>query len=69
MLGVTVVLFYPSGFLYSTVVLPAMAVALCRALDLRSRWQRGLLYATLALMLANNLEQVLRFRAALLALH
>jgi hypothetical protein len=69
MLGVTVVLFYPSGFLYSTVVLPAIAVALCRALDLRAGWQRGLLYATLALMLANNLEQVLRFRAALLALH
>ena len=69
MLGVTVVLFYPSGFLYSTVVLPAMAVALCRALDLRAPWQRALLYATLALMLANNLEQVVRFRAALLALH
>jgi hypothetical protein len=68
MLGVTVVLFYPSGFLYSTVVVPAMAVVLCRALDLRVPWQKWLLYATLALMLANNLEQVLRFRDALRAL-
>jgi hypothetical protein len=68
MLGVTVVLFYPSGFLYSTVVVPAMAVVLNRALDLRVSWQRWLLFATLALMLANNLDQVLRFRAALLAL-
>jgi hypothetical protein len=65
MLGVTVVLFYPSGFLYSTVVIPAIALALCRHLDLRVMWQRVLLYGTLALMLANNLDQVLRFRAAL----
>ncbi|HET7230260.1 MAG TPA: hypothetical protein VFJ16_09670 [Longimicrobium sp.] len=68
MLGVTVVLFYPSGFLYSTVVVPPMAVVLCRALDLRMGWQRWLLYATLALMAVVNLGEVLRFRAALMAM-
>ncbi|HEX6909875.1 MAG TPA: hypothetical protein VF142_05760 [Longimicrobium sp.] len=68
MLGVTVALFYASGFLYSTVVLPAMAVLLCRHLDLRSGWRRALLWGTLALMLACNTLQVVQFRQALRAL-
>ena len=68
MLGVTVALFYASGFLYSTVVLPAMAVLLCRHLDLRSGWRRALLWGTLALMLACNTFQVVQFRQALRAL-
>jgi hypothetical protein len=67
MLGVTVLLFYPSGFLYSTVVVPVLALLLCRHLDLGVPWQRALLYGALAAMLANNLDQVMQFRAALAA--
>lgn len=65
MLAVTVVIFYMSGFLYSTVVVPILAVFLCRYLDLRVTWQRALLYGTLALLVANNVSQVLVFRDAL----
>ena len=68
MLGVTVVVFYMSGFLYSTVVVPALALLLCRHVDLRARWRRALLWGTLGLMVVNNLHQVLRFREALRAL-
>jgi len=65
MLGVTVVLFYASGFLYSTVVVPVLAVFLCRNLDLRVPWQRSMLYITLAVILANNIDQIIKFRDAL----
>ena len=68
MLGVTVGVFYMSGFLYSTVVVPALALLLCRHVDLRARWRRALLWGTLALMVVNNLHQVLQFREALRAL-
>jgi hypothetical protein len=68
MLLLTVLVFYPSGFLYSTVVVPALVVALCRYLDLRVRYQWILLHAALLLIVVNNLSQVLRFRHALLAL-
>jgi hypothetical protein len=67
MLAVTVGLYYRSGFLYSTVVVPVLALLLCRGLDLRVRWQRALLYAALALMLASNAQQVQTFREALAA--
>ncbi|MEX2284983.1 MAG: hypothetical protein WEE89_21025 [Gemmatimonadota bacterium] len=65
MLGVTVLLFYPSGFLYSTVVVPALALFLCQNLNLHVTWQRALFFGTLALMLVNNTAQVMVFREAL----
>jgi hypothetical protein len=68
MLVVTVILFYASGFLYSAVVVPALALFLCQQLDLRIGWQRVLLYATLALIIINNAEQIAVFRQALMAL-
>jgi hypothetical protein len=68
MLVVTVILFYASGFLYSAVVVPALALFLCQQLDLRTGWQRVLLYGTLALIIINNAEQIAVFRQALMAL-
>jgi hypothetical protein len=68
MLVVTVVLFYMSGFLYSTVVLPALTVFLCQNLDLHKKWQAALFYALLAIMVINNSLQVAEFRDSLRAL-
>ena len=66
MLVWTVVVFYQSGFLYSTVVTPCIVALLYRNLDLRARAPRLLFYTFLAVMLVNNTLQVLAFRAALL---
>ena len=68
MLAVTVVLFYPSGFLYSTVVVPALALFLCATLNFRQRWQGLAFFALLLLMMVNNVMQVLTFRTALSAM-
>lgn len=65
MLCVTVVLFYASGFLYSAVVLPALMIFLASNLDLRSRWQQLLFYATLLLIVINNAAQIAAFHKAL----
>jgi hypothetical protein len=65
MVVVTFLLCYCGAFLYSTLVVPIMAVILCRFIDMRKRFQGGLLSATLVLLLMNNLMQVLQFRTAL----
>ena len=65
MLVWTVVVFFQSGFLYSTVVTPCIVALLYRHLDLRGLAPRLLFYAFLAVMLVNNTLQVLAFGAAL----
>lgn len=68
MAGVTLLLYYPGGFLYSTTVVPLLVLLACRFVDMSKRPQAALLYATVALVLMNNAIQVLRFRDALQAL-
>jgi hypothetical protein len=68
MLVATVVLFFSSGFLYSTVLLPMIALFLCRNLDLSRRPHVALLYGTLAVMVINNAIQVMKFRDVLITL-
>lgn len=65
MVGVTVVMYYGAGFLYSTTVVPMLALAMCRYLDLSRRLDLGVLCVTLGLMVVNNAEQVVKFREAL----
>jgi hypothetical protein len=67
MVAVTIVLYYGSGFLYSTVVVPAVLLVAGRVLDLRRPADRWIVYGTLIAVVANNVTQVLAFRAALLA--
>jgi hypothetical protein len=68
MLAVTVVLYYPSGFLYSTTVVPVISILFCRHINLRIPWQRVLLLATITVALANNVEQIIKFRHVLSAM-
>jgi hypothetical protein len=68
MFMITAVLFYSSGFLYSTVVVPVLALFLCWNLDLRKPWQAVLFGLLLVLMVVNNTQQVLAFRDALAAM-
>ncbi len=68
MLLVTVVLYYASGFLYSTIVVPTIAVSFCRFLDLSRRPEKILLYSMLLILVVNNAIQVRRFQEALGAL-
>jgi hypothetical protein len=65
MLLITAFTFYPGAILYSTVVTPLIAAFLCRNLDLRLQREAWLLYAMLLVMVVNNADQVLKFRAAL----
>jgi len=65
MLAVTGIAFYPSGFLYSVVVVPVLIALLYAHLDLNVRWQQALFYGAIALILVNNGIQVLEFRATL----
>jgi len=67
MTAITGLLYYTSGFLYSTLVVPVLALGLASFLDLRRRPDRVLLYLMLALLIVNNTDQVLAFRAALAA--
>jgi hypothetical protein len=65
MIFVTIVLFYPSGFLYSTLVVPLIVAAVARHLNLKTTPDRLLLFGCLALVIVNNIDQVLTFRRAL----
>ena len=67
MVVVTIVLYYGSGFLYSAVVVPVVLLVAGRVLDLRRPADRWIVYGTLIAVVANNVSQVLIFRAALLA--
>ena len=68
MLAVTVMLYYASGFLYSTIVVPILIVLFCRHLDLKIFWQRLLFYTTLIVIMSNNIDQIVKFRDALFSM-
>ncbi|MEO8449065.1 MAG: hypothetical protein ABI647_04700 [Gemmatimonadota bacterium] len=65
MVFVTIALFYPSGFLYSTIAVPLIVAAVARHLHLKATPDRVLLAACLVLVVANNIQQVMIFRRAL----
>jgi hypothetical protein len=67
MIAVTLALFYGGGFTYAALVVPMLAGILCRHLDLRVVAQRLLVYSAIGLVLVNNIDQVLQFRATLAA--
>jgi hypothetical protein len=66
--AVTGLLYYSSGFLYSTLVVPLIAVTLCRYLDLSRRADAVSLYASLGLVLLTNAGQVVLFGRQLASL-
>lgn len=68
MLGINLALFYPGGFLYSTVAVPFFSLIYCRFLDLRRNLDRWLVFAAVVAVLLNNTVQVVIFREALAAL-
>lgn len=51
-----------AGFLYSSLILPFMMVLFLEFLDLNVRLDRYLLYSTIALVIINNSNQILKFR-------
>jgi len=63
--ALTWVVFYASGFLYSMAIVPLFAALLCRHLDFRRRTHLLLCLATVLIVIANNVDQVMQFRAAL----
>ncbi len=65
---VTVLLHFPSGFLYSAVVLPLVVATLHRFLDLRRRSHALVLGLAVLLVVVNNALQVAEFRSALAGL-
>ena len=65
MLGINLALFYPGGFLYSTAVVPVLAVIFGRYLDLRQTPDRWLVAAATIAILVNNAVQIDRFRSIL----
>lgn len=68
MVWITIFLYYASGFIYSTTIVGLIAMILCRFLDLSKPLHKALLYGALAVLIANNTAQVLRFREALAAM-
>jgi hypothetical protein len=54
-----------SAFLYSTTIVPLLIILIHRFLNLQRRYDRILLYATVAVVITNNTVQILKFRAAL----
>ena len=65
MLGINLALFYPGGFLYSTAVVPFLAVIFSRYLDVRKSPDRWLLAAATVAIVVNNAVQIDRFRSIL----
>ena len=55
----------PGAFLYSMTIVPLIIILICRFLDLRRRFDRVLLYTTVALVIINNANQIMKFREAL----
>jgi hypothetical protein len=67
MVAVTLVLSYASGFIYAALVVPMLAMLLCRHLDLRIAAHRVIVLTAVAMLVVNNVDQVLRFRDILAA--
>jgi hypothetical protein len=65
MIVVTVAIYYGGGFTYAALTTPMMAALLCRHLDLRRPVERALVWAAVAVIVINNLDQVRQFRAVL----
>lgn len=65
MVAVTIALYFGSGFLYSTTVLPCVMLTAARFLNLKRPLDRRLVYGVLVLVVLNNTSQVLVFRHAL----
>jgi hypothetical protein len=65
MIVVTVAIYYGGGFTYAALTTPMLAALLCRHLDLRRPVERVLVWAAVAVIVINNLDQVRQFRAAL----
>lgn len=65
MVAVTIALYYGSGFLYSTTVLPLVMLTAARFLDWRRMTDRVAVWGMLVLVVVNNASQVLIFRHAL----
>lgn len=64
---VTIVMYFGAGFLYSTTVVPLMALACYRNLNWLRRTDRAAVLAALILVVVTNTMQVLEFRHALAA--
>jgi len=63
----TWVMYPPSGFLYSTMILPLMALLIHGFTDMERFFHRALLYATVAAIVLNNSVQIMSFREILLS--
>jgi hypothetical protein len=64
---VTIVMYFAAGFLYSTTVVPLLALACRRNLDWQRRTDRAVVLVALLLVVVNNAMQVVEFRMALAA--
>lgn len=61
----TLILFPPGAFLYSTTIVPLMIILTARFTNQERVYDKVLLYATIAAVIINNSFQVMKFRDAL----